>query len=53
MRIKTHQTITGAVVIVMVAFLMMLIGVDLYPLLSGNDGYTIEQQAWLQVARDE
>jgi hypothetical protein len=31
----------------------MLIGVDVYPLIAGNNGYQVEQQAWLQVARVE
>ncbi len=53
MKAKTHRTATTLVVVAMVVLLLMLVGLDIYPLLAGNDAYIIEQQAWLQVARDE
>lgn len=53
MKAKAQKTATTLVVVAMVALLLMLIGLDIYPLLIGNDSYVIEQQSWLQVARDE
>ena len=53
MQTKKRQSMATAIGLTCVSLLLILIGVDIYPLLTGNNGYQIEQQAWLQVARDE
>ncbi len=53
MKAQAQRTATTLVVVAMIVLLLLLIGLDVYPLFTGNDGYVIEQQAWLQIARDE
>jgi hypothetical protein len=53
MKAPTQQKATKVVIIAILLLLLMLIGFDLLPIISGNDELVIEQQAWLQVARDE
>lgn len=53
MKARTHRTLARLTVIGLTALLLTLIGFDVYPLTAGNDGYLLERQAWLQVARVE
>jgi len=53
MRARVQKTTVMVVVPTILFLLLMLIGFDLYPVVSGNDELVIEQQAWLQVVRNE
>ncbi|HLZ64374.1 MAG TPA: hypothetical protein VKR06_46180 [Ktedonosporobacter sp.] len=53
MKAEVQRASTVWVIATMLLLLFMLIGFDLYPFITSNDDLVIEQQAWLQVARDE
>jgi len=53
MKAKTQRAIVSMVVASITFLLLTLIGFDIYPLTTGNDALIVEQQAWLQVVRDE